>query len=173
MDAPRTLTFASVSEAVAEVDRLRERGYRSLGNWDLRQSCEHLADWLGFAIDGFPPQPLLARPAFWLIRNTLAPRMMRKTLAKGRMSAGLPTAPSTVHPPLEAGAGDERAAEEAAIERFQATVARFVAHQGEYAPSPMFGQATRDEVQQMHALHCALHLGFLEPIDSTEEADVT
>ena len=160
MSAPRPLTFASVAEAPAEAERLRAGGYRARGNWDLRQICEHLADWLDFEIDGYPPTPLFLRPVLWVMRHTVAPRGLRKSLARGTMAAGLPTAPETVHEPT----GD-RAGEGASIERLRASAARFLGHEGEYAPSPLFGALDRETTRRMHALHCAHHLGFLEPTD--------
>ncbi|MFH5805497.1 DUF1569 domain-containing protein [Alienimonas sp. DA493] len=158
MPAPRTLTFASVAEAPAEAARLHEGGYRQSGNWDLTQISAHLADWLTFAVDGFPTPPLGLRPVLWALRHTVGPRALRKILAKDAMSAGVPTDPMTVHEPAPG-----PAAEAAAVERLRAAAERFAAHEGEYAVSPFFGRLTREQCRRLHAIHCAHHLGFLEP----------
>ena len=159
MSAPRPLTFASAAEAPAEAERLRAGGYERLGRWDLRQVCEHLSDWMTFAIDGYPPTPWFLRPVFWAMRHTVAPRGLRKTLAAGEMSAGIPTDPATVHPPRS-----DPAEEAAAVARLRATAERFDRHPGEFAVSPIFGRLTREQCRRMHAIHCAHHLGFLKPI---------
>ena len=158
MPAPRPLTFATVADAPAEADRLRAGGYLRRGKWDLGQICEHLADWMGFALDGFPPTPTLLKPVFWAARHTIAPRTLRKALDSGGMAAGVPTDPRTVHPPAP-----DPAAEAEAVARLRTVAERFLAHEGEYAVSPLFGRLTREQCRRMHAIHCAHHLGFLEP----------
>lgn len=151
----RHLCFQDLNEAVRDAEGLLAGGYRRVGRWDLSQVCGHLADWLTYPVDGFPTTPLPLRPLLFLMRNTLAPRMMRKTLAKGEMPAGTPTLPASVPAP---GGG-----ESAAVDRLRRAVERFQAHQGEYRPSPIFGPVTRDEANQMHLIHCGHHLGFLIP----------
>ena len=158
MPAPRPLSFASVAEAPDEAARLHAAGYAKRGNWDLAQVCGHLADWLGFAVAGDYPTPALARPVFWVVRHTIGPRQMRKALATGATRPGIPTAPSTVPAPAA-----DTTAEAAAVDRLRDAVERFLDHPGEYPPSPIFGAMTREECHGLHAIHCAHHLGFLEP----------
>ncbi len=158
MSELRPLAFASVADAPAEAARLHADGYRPRGRWDLRQICEHLADWVDFGVDGYPPQPLPMRPALWIARHTVGPRMLRKILEQGEMSAGLPTDSQTVHP-----AAEDRTGDAAAVARFRASVDRFLAHDGEYAPSPLFGPVAREQARRLQAIHAAHHLRFLEP----------
>jgi len=153
--ARRAPTFATLADAVADAERLRDGGYDRAGNWDLSQTCDHLADWLRFAVDGYPPAPLPLRPVLFALRHTLAPVMLRRTLASGHMRAGGPTMRQTVH----ATGGDDRAA----VERFRMAVERFTNHPGPYRPSPMFGPLDRETTTQLQLVHCAHHLGFLVP----------
>jgi len=158
MSARRSLSFESVAEAPVEATRLLEGGYESRGNWDLSQVCEHLADWMEFPLDGFPPVPPWFKPVLLAVRHTLGPRLLKRTLATGAMPPGSPTAARTVHEP----AGDP-ASDAAAVERLRQVTERFLAHEGEYQISPFFGQMTRDQCRRLQAIHTAHHLGFLEP----------
>lgn len=164
MPAPRPLQFAAVTDALSEVRRLRDGGYRSLGAWDLRQCLDHLSDWIDYELDGYPPTPAPLRPVFWVVRRTFGPGILKKWLAAGAMPAGGRTDPRTVHAPDP---DPDPAAEAAAADRFEAAVARFVAHDGEYVPSPLFGHVSREDAHALHAIHCAHHLGFLEPAEHT------
>lgn len=151
----RRLSFRDLDEVVRDAEALLAGGYRRVGRWDLSQVCGHLADWLTYPVDGFPTPPLALRPLMFLMRNTIAPRMLRKTLAKGEMPAGAPTLPASVPAP----GGDESEA----VARLRRAVERFRAHEGEYLPSPLFGPVSRDEANRIHLIHCAHHLGFLIP----------
>ncbi len=151
----RRLRFHDLDEAVRDAESLLRGGYRRVGRWDLSQICDHLADWLTYPVDGMPPAPLPMRAAMFVMRHTVAPRMLRKTLDAGEMPAGAPTLPATVPAP----GGDETEA----VARLRRAVERFRAHEGEYLPSPLFGPVSRDEANRMQLIHCAHHLGFLIP----------
>ncbi|QDT18057.1 DUF1569 domain-containing protein [Alienimonas californiensis] len=158
MPAPRPLTFASVGEAPAEAERLLTGGYERRGNWDLRQVCDHCADWLAFPIDGYPPVPPWFKPALLAIRHTLGPRILHQILREGTMRAGSPTVARTLYPPAP-----DPAADAAAVERLARAADRFLAHEGKYAISPFFGRMSREEARGLQAIHTAHHFGFLEP----------
>ncbi|WP_165075902.1 DUF1569 domain-containing protein [Paludisphaera rhizosphaerae] len=151
----RRLKFQDLQDAVREAEALHAGGYRRLGKWDLSQVCGHLADWLTFPVDGFPKPPTALRAVMFVVRNTVAPAMLRKTLATGEMPGGAPTMPATVPSP----GGDEAEA----LARFRRAVERFQAHEGDYLPSPLFGQASREDANRMQIIHCAHHLGYLIP----------
>jgi len=151
----RRLKFQDLQEAVRDAETLHAGGYRRLGKWDLSQACGHLADWLTFPVDGYPTLPLALRPVMFVMRNTIGPVIVRKVLAAGGMPAGASTMPATVPSP----GGDEAEA----LARFRRAVERFQAHEGPYHPSPMFGQASREDADRMQIIHCAHHLGYLLP----------
>ena len=160
MPAPRPLSFASVAEAPDEAARLHAGGYRKLGNWDLAQVAQHCAEWIEMELSGEYRAPLYAKPVFFLMRKTVGPGMLRKILADGAMKAGVPTDPKTVPPAAEV---RDPAAESAAIDRLRTAAGRLAAHAGPVPDSPIFGPVTADEARRLHAIHCAHHLGFLEP----------
>lgn len=149
----RKLSFATLDEAVADAENLLAKGYDRAGNWDLAQVCSHLADWLRFPVEGFPV-PLVMRPVFWLLRNTLGPGMKRKYLAEG-MPTGKPTIPSTV---AQSG-GDPVAA----VAKLKEAAARLTAHTGPIHRSPVFGSMNKDDAVRLQLRHCEHHLSFLIP----------
>jgi len=92
MVARRALTFDTLGAAVRDAEHLLAVGYEPAGKWDLAQVCNHLADWLRFAMDGFPTPPLLIRPMFWLLRNTIGPGELRRLIGGKPFPAGSPAA---------------------------------------------------------------------------------
>ena len=71
----RQLKFNNFDELMAEVNLLKDRGYVSNGNWNLSQTCGHLAEWMRFPMDGFPVPPLPIKVIMWLMKVTVAPGM--------------------------------------------------------------------------------------------------
>lgn len=153
------LKLASLDEAVTRLEHLHRGGYRSLGRWNLAQTCEHLSDWMEFMISGYPPAPWPMRVMMWGMRRTLGPAMLRKILATGSMSRGGPTLKQTVHP----AAGLE---ESTSLKRFRETVARFKACEGQYHASPIFGPLSAEDGWQLQLVHCAHHISLLVPLES-------
>lgn len=150
----RTLTFATLSDAVADAENLLAKGYDKTGNWDLAQVCGHLSEWLRFPLDGFPKLPLLLRPPMWVVRLALGKKLLAKALAKG-FQPGTQTMAETVP---AAGGSDA-----AAVAELKRAVERFEWHEGPLYPSPLFGRMTKDETRALHLKHCEHHLSFLVP----------
>ncbi|MGC1273723.1 MAG: DUF1569 domain-containing protein [Planctomycetaceae bacterium] len=155
MPTRRPLQFHDLDDAVRDAESLLASGYDRAGNWDLAQTCGHLAEWMRFPLEGFPRGPLPVRMILWFVGITFARRKLRKTLASNAMPAGGPTLRETVPPP----GGDEAAA----VGRLRQTVERFKAYDGPLHPSPLFGDLDRETASRMQLLHCAHHLGFLVP----------
>lgn len=158
MTAPnsrRELHFESLDDVLRDVESLQAGGCESLGRWELSQTCLHLADWMQFPLDGFPRQPAPIRGLLWLLRHTIGRRQFQRILATGRMPAGGPTMPETVHV-----SGGEDAA---AVERLRHAITRFDAHSGPLHPSPLFGPMDHDQARRLQLIHCAHHLSFLRP----------
>ena len=153
--ARRSLRLDDFDAVLRDVETLRSAGYDRAGNWDLAQCCGHLAEWMRFPVEGFPPPPAPIRLVLWVMKKTIAPSRLRQALESNSMAAGVPTLRETVPPP----AGDEAAAEET----LRKAVARFEAHAGPYRPSPMFGAVDRDTAKRLQLVHCAHHLSFLIP----------
>ena len=151
----RPLKFNSFEDVMADVENLRDRGYTAHGNWNLAQTCGHLAAWMTYPMDGFPKPPLLFRPIFWLMKVTVAKRMARNILRDG-FKPGTPTAPQSV--PAADALGDAQA-----VDHLRSTIERLRSHQGEFFPSPLFGETDFETLQTVSLKHAELHLGFLEP----------
>ena len=153
----RKLTFATLDDLVRDAENLLAKGYDRAGNWDLAQVSFHLAEWMRFPLDGFPKLPLLLRPMFWLLRETVGKKIRAKITAEG-FRAGGRTMPQTVAEP----GGDPAAA----IAKLKQSVERFQAHTGPIHPSPLFGAMNKDEALRLQLMHCAHHLSFLVPHSS-------
>lgn len=151
----RNLRFNSLDEVVADVENLRVRGYEKGGNWNVAQVAGHLANWLGYPVNGFPKAGCLVGGFLGLMRATVGKKLLRQTLVSGSMRAGGQTMPESV----PAATDDEAAA----VAQLNEAVRRFKEHAGEYYPSPLFGRLTRDEALQLQLIHCAHHLSFLVP----------
>jgi len=154
MPERRTLTFATLNDAVADAENLLAVGYEKAGNWDLAQVCGHLSEWLRFPLDGFPKVPLLLRPPMWFVRVLLGKKLREKVLANG-FDAGVRTVPQTV---FASGCNDA-----AAVAKLKEVAVRFEAHAGPIHPSPLFGAMTKDEARELQLRHLAHHLSFLVP----------
>ena len=147
--------FSSLDEVVDRLEQLHRDGYRSLGKWNLAQTCEHLSDWMGYMIDGYPRAPLPISVMLWAMRVTMGKSMLRKILTTGKMTAGGPTMPQTVH--AADGLDDETS-----LQRFSETVKRFQSHTGAYCDSPLFGSFSAEQGRALQIVHCTHHLNFLE-----------
>ena len=145
----RALEFRDFPEVTAELDRLHQGGYTKTGQWDLAQTCDHLAYFIQASLDG----ATFRVP--WLLKFLFGRMILRRILKSRRMKAGAPTPQN----PLPAPGGDEKAA----VERLKQQIERFRNHQGEFHASPFFGYLTREEWRELHLIHCTHHLGNLAP----------
>ena len=151
----RTLTFASLDDAVRDAENLLAKGYDRAGNWDLAQCCHHLAVLMAWPIDGFPPMSFPKRVAAWLLKLTIARRWLRKVLQTGVWPTGTPTDERTFAP---AGISDADA-----VEMLKQAVERLQNHTGEFKESPLFGMLDKETLVKLHRIHTAHHLSFLVP----------
>jgi hypothetical protein len=155
MPTRRELRFDTLDAAVADAEILLARGYERAGTWSLGQATGHLANWLTYPLDGFPPLPLFLKPIFWVVRKTSATKMLDKVIADRSMPTGAKTAPTSI-PGADA---DDRAE----VERYRTAVSRWANHSGPYIPSPLFGEQTKERFLALHLVHAAHHLSFLVP----------
>lgn len=145
----RNLDFHDFPEVVAELDRLHAKGYEKTGNWDLAQVCNHLAYFIDGSLDG------ATYKVPWIFKALFGRLVLKRILSQRRMKVGV----FTPQKPLPQPGGDEAAA----VARLKQCIQRFQAHQGELQPSPFFGNLTPREWRELHLIHCAHHLGFLNP----------
>jgi len=151
----RKLRFETVDEAIAEAERLvaaeREGRLARAGNWSLGQALGHLATWVEFAFDGYPPS----------VRAPLPVRLVLRALRGRMLAAGM--RPGVRIPRLPGGTlGLEEIPLEVALPRFRDAMRRLQAS----APSrvnPAFGALTHEQWIQLNLRHAELHLGFQVP----------
>ncbi len=149
----RTLRFQSISEVLAEIDRIvqaEERGQlRSLGNWTAGQVMSHVAAWIEYGYEGFPlePPPWFIR---WILRWQLK-KYLRDGMARGMRI-----------PKVEQGTyGIDEAPTFEAAERLKAAFRRLESGEPAKFDSPAFGEMSHESRVQLNLRHAELHLGFL------------
>ena len=145
----RLLRFENLSEIMPEVRRLAP-AHRTVGNWSLGQTCQHLSKSFNGSVEGFD----LSRHR--IKRFFIKKRMLEVALTKGiprnwLVDAHLTPAP---HVDLENGMADL----EAAIERYRE-------HRGGLHAHPLFGNMSREVWDQVHCVHSAHHLSFVLPVE--------
>ena len=145
----RPLEFRDIAEVVADLDRPQANGYQKAGNWDLAQTCDHLAYFIEGSLDGHPYR------VPWLFKVLFGRLVLRRILKGRRMREGI----QTPQKPVPLPGGDEAAA----VARLKEVIGRLQAHQEELHASPFFGYMTPQQWRELHLIHCAHHLGFLTP----------
>lgn len=146
----RKLSFDSLPEVAAEIERLRSGGYTPLVNWNLTQCCEHLDKTMQAGMEGS------IKPMPWILRATVFRAMTEVILATGKMPGGAPAPPEIV--PAEHADDDP-----AVIDACLATIDR-AASVPEPLPTHMFSTGmTVPKWQRLMCVHAAHHLGNLQP----------
>jgi hypothetical protein len=155
MTMRKDLRFNNLQEVLDDLDGLVLNGYVATKNWDLSQTCEHLADWMTFPIDGFPKSPMVISLIVGLLRVTRGRALLQKMISEQRMAYNQPTIPQTVHKPTQ----DFHPS----VERLRKAIHRLRDHHGYIHPSPLFGPLTQEELVSLQLAHCAHHLSLLTP----------
>jgi hypothetical protein len=145
----RQLAFHDLAEVKADLDRLQRAGYERVGNWDLAQTCDHLAYFIEGSLDGHKFR------VPWLLKALFGRLVLRRILSRRQMKAGVPTPQK----PLPAPGGDP----DAAADRLRRALDRLASHPGELHASPFFGYLTPQQWRDLHLIHCGHHLSFLVP----------
>ena len=151
----RPLRFATTDDLRRDIDLLtdvdRAGTLRAAGNWSLGQAFGHLAAWINYPYDGYPPQ---ARPP-WFVKVVC--RMMKRKFFAGGLPAGVRI------PRVEGGTfgidpmptDEGRARLLRALDRLDRTPPPL--------PSPVFGPLSQDEWRRLNLGHAELHLSFFHP----------
>jgi hypothetical protein len=149
----RSLRFASIDEALAEVDRLvqaeRAGRLKRVGNWTLGQVLGHLATWVEYAYTGAP----LKVPFFvkWFLRFQKR-RFLYEPMKLGARIPGIP--------------GGTLATELMPLDEAEGKYRRFMERLKTEAPTalnPIFDVLTHEEWIALHLRHAEGHLGFMVP----------
>jgi hypothetical protein len=152
VEGRRKVNYASLEELLADADRLTSGPVKALGNWSPGQIFRHLAIAFNGSIDGFT----MTFP--WYLR--LMARVFKKKLLAGPMPAGFklpPDAAKTVVP--------GPTTSEEGLAELHAAVAR-LEREPHRAKSPVFGNISKEEWNQIHLKHASLHMSFLVPTSS-------
>lgn len=151
----RDLTFGSLDEVLADLDRLeqadRAGALRALGNWSPGQVFDHLAILFEKSIDGFDfTSPLPVRMVALLFK--------KRVIRGGRIPAGhsLRGAALALLP-------REDVSFDAGASRLRAAISRVKEGARMTQPSPAFGAMRHEDWMTLHLKHCELHLSFLIP----------
>jgi hypothetical protein len=147
----RTLHFNSIQDIAADVETLAQaKEVRTLGNWSEGQIFMHLANTMNGSIDG------MKFKAPWFIRVVAQLFFKRRFLTKP-MSAGFKLPADAANELIPSATTREEGLQNirAALDRLQKETKR--------GPSPVLGQLTREEWDQLHCRHAELHLSFLVP----------
>jgi hypothetical protein len=151
--ARRRLHFSTISEALAEVDRLveaeRDGHLTRAGNWTLGQTLGHLATWAEYAFEPCPLKP----PFFvrWFMR-----------LQKNRMLYK-PMSPNIRIPRVSGGTlGTDPLPLDQSLPRFRRAFER-LASESPTQPSSILGKLTQAECVALNLRHGELHLGYFVP----------
>lgn len=152
----RRLRFTTLADLRADLATL-ERGeiagsLRASGNWTPGQIFSHLAAFIEFAYDGYPPE--LSNPP-WFIKALL--RLRKRAMLAGGLPAGVKI------PGIRGGTvGADQAPFPAALARLRRALDR-LEQTAPSVPNPVFGPLAHSEWITLHLRHAELHLGFLHP----------
>ncbi|HZW05597.1 MAG TPA: DUF1569 domain-containing protein [Phycisphaerales bacterium] len=150
----RKLHFASIDDALRDAELIAESDRRGTlkrcGNWTAGQALGHVAGWITFALDGYPPD---LRPP-WFVKVIL--RMM-----KSKYMRGLPSGARI--PKVEGGTKNtEVLSTEEGLARLRTAWQR-LGKTAPTRPNPVFGQLSHDEWIALNLRHAELHQSFFVP----------
>lgn len=146
----RDMKLSTLDAAIAELQKLKaSREVQLGGDWSVRKVMLHCAQSIDFSIDGYPQM----KSGFF--RATIGKIAKGKFLGDGQMSHNL-------NDPIPGAAAIDNAGELApAIDTLIAAIRRFQAHSGALQPHFAYGEATKGEYEQLHAMHIANHLSAM------------
>ena len=155
MAEKRSLVFSDWGDVLNELDQLSGCEYEQAGQWNLGECCNHLNDWLGYPMDGFPKSPFPAGAMLWMMKVVIGKSMLNSIIKNG-FKPGTPTAPHTVH-------SVDKSSDHDAVQNLKQTVQRFQDFQGEIHSSPFFGSMDKPTAEKLQLQHFSHHLSYLIP----------
>ncbi len=152
----RSLRFENLSDVRRDLDAL-ERAcatdtLRYSGNWTPGEIYTHLAAFINYAYDGYPPEFPKPPAIIKLMLKLQKKKYLRKGLPAGVKIPGVPG--GTV--------GAEKVSANDGMARLRAALDR-LERQPPAAPNIIFGPLTHEEWRNLHQRHCELHLSYLHP----------
>jgi hypothetical protein len=143
----RQVQYATLQDILNDAERLSRGPITTLGNWSAGQIFSHLATAMNGSIDGLNIQTP------WYYR--LMGRLFKKQMLRGPMPPGFQLPPEAAREMVPGPKTTEEGLAElrAAIHRLETEDKR--------TPSAFLGYLTREEWNQLHCTHAALHMSFL------------
>jgi hypothetical protein len=145
-----TPTTSPLDDALSRIETIARTDTEPALGWPLPHVLEHCAQSIEFSIDGFPK----LKP--WVIRATVGKLVARRFIARGALrhdlAAPIPSAPAL-----------EQTQIESALCRLRDAVERFHSREGPLAPHFIFGELSKSQYEQLHALHVLDHLRAFQP----------
>lgn len=150
----RELNFESLDDAVADVEMLLKSEVRTTGNHTFGQIIEHLATTHDMATGKISPPPLP-----WFMRLLMP--LMKGSILNGPIKPGfkLPAKGESFFWKQ----GDVDAHQ--AFAHLKESVDNYNTN-GPLEVHPVFGKATREQLDRLNIGHCAMHLSFVHPVES-------
>lgn len=152
----RPLRFDSLADVRRDLEALEQAcgadTLRYSGNWTPGEIYTHLAAFINYAYDGYPPGFPKPPAIIKLILKLQKKKFLHKGLPAGVKIPGVPG--GTV--------GAEKVPPAAGLARLRAALDRLERH-APTAPNIIFGPLTHEEWRCMHQRHCELHLSYLHP----------
>jgi hypothetical protein len=147
----RQLSFASLADALHQLDQTASATpFNPAATWTWSKTLLHCAQSIEYSMTGYP-EP---RSAFF--QHTAGAIAFSYFKSRGRMSHNL----------LEAIPGasslDANAAPAVALAALRKAVAAFESHTGPLRPHFAYGDLTKAEYEQAHAMHIANHMSVFE-----------
>lgn len=150
----RDLHFTIAAQVLADASKLIQAEMRGklapLGNWTLGQAFGHIAAFINYAYDGYPPG--MPSPP-WIIRIIL-PLFKKRFLTKLPVGMKMSKVPGGTY-------GIELITSGEGLEKLRAAFTR-LERQPLHKPNPVFGNFTPDDWLQLHLRHAELHLSFYQ-----------
>lgn len=148
----RELTFQTMDEVVAEVERLAAGEVRTTGNHSFGQILNHLA----LSHDVSTGKAVAPPPPFFM--KLMMPLMKRMVINDKPMKPGLnlPAKGETFFWP------DEEIDVPTGLQKFKESVEYYNSN-GPLEKHPFFGKVTKAESDGLNCRHAALHLSFVHP----------
>lgn len=154
--ARRSLRFENFADLRRDLDALKRGAtagtLRTVGAWTPAQNMNHVAAFMNYPFDGYPPElpgpPAVMRMAARLLKRSF----LTKPLKPGMRIPGLPGGTVGVR---ESGVEEAIAGLRAAADRLDRSAPPL--------PNPVFGALTHDEWRHLNLRHAELHLSFLHP----------
>lgn len=140
----RQVHYDSLSELLADAERLAQVDVQTLGNWTPGQIYQHLAQSLDGSIDGLGfslPAPV----------RVLMSLFMKRKFLKEAIPAGFKSTKEFIPPATSTESG--LASLRAAVERQDREPSRAI--------HPAFGKIGRDGWNDFHLRHAEMHMSFL------------